>query len=58
MPNAPGCTVNPCGLEFLLTGVQPSVDHELELARYGLGWEYPRTLTTWLGPDGRHLTVC
>ncbi|MDT7610531.1 MAG: hypothetical protein QOG96_5034, partial [Pseudonocardiales bacterium] len=57
MPNAPGYKVNPCGLEFLLTGVEPSVDHELELHRYGLSWEHPQTLTTWLGPDGQHLTV-
>jgi beta-carotene ketolase (CrtO type) len=57
MPNAPGYRVNPCGLEFLLTGVEPSVDHELELHRYGLSWEHPQTLTTWLGPDGQHLTV-
>ena len=42
MPNAPGYKVNPCGLEFLHTGVEPSVDHELGLHRYGLGWEYRR----------------
>lgn len=57
LPGAPGYKVNPCGLEFLLTGVQPSVDHELELHRYGLRWVYPDTLSTWLGPNGEHLTV-
>lgn len=57
MPGAPGYKVNPCSLEFLLTGVEPSVDHELELHRYGLSWVYPKTLSTWLGPDGQHLTV-
>lgn len=56
MPGAPGFKVNPCSLEFLLTGVEPSVDHELELHRYGLRWVYPPTLSTWLGPDGQHLT--
>jgi beta-carotene ketolase (CrtO type) len=57
LPGAPGYKVNPCGLEFLLTGVEPSVDHELELHRQGLRWVYPETLSTWLGPNGEHLTV-
>ncbi len=57
LPGAPGYKVNPCSLEFLLTGVEPSVDHELELHKHGLSWVYPKTLSTWLGPNGEHLTV-
>ena len=57
MPNAPGYKVNPCSVEFLLTGVQPSVDHELELDKYGLRWVYPDTLLTWLGPDGQVMPI-
>ena len=57
MPNAPGYKVNPCSLEFLLTGVEPSVDHELELHKHGLSWVHPKTLSTWLGPNGEHLTI-
>jgi beta-carotene ketolase (CrtO type) len=57
MPNAPGYKVNPCSVEFLLTGVEPSVDHELELEKYGLRWVYPDTLLTWLGPDGQVMPI-
>ena len=57
MPNAPGYRVNPCSVEFLLTGVQPSVDRELELQKYGLRWVYPDTLLTWLGPDGQVMPI-
>ena len=57
MPNAPGYKVNPCSVEFLLTGVQPSVDHELELDKYGLRWVYPDTLLTWLGPEGQVMPI-
>jgi beta-carotene ketolase (CrtO type) len=57
MPNAPGYKVNPCSVEFLLTGVEPSVDHELDLARHGLRWVYPDTLLTWLGPDGQVMPI-
>ena len=39
MPNAPGYHVNPCSVEYLLTGVQPSVDHQLELHKHGLEWD-------------------
>ena len=57
MPNAPGYKVNPCSVEFLLTGVEPSVDHELDLQRHGLRWVYPDTLLTWLGPDGQVMPI-
>ena len=57
MPNAPGYKVNPCSVEFLLTGVEPSVDHELGLAKHGLEWVYPDTLLTWLGPDGQVMPI-
>lgn len=57
MPNAPGYKVNPCSVEFLLTGVEPSVDHELQLEQYGLRWVYPDTLLTWLGPDGQVMPI-
>jgi beta-carotene ketolase (CrtO type) len=57
MPNAPGYKVNPCSVEFLLTGVEPSVDHELDLERHGLRWVYPDTLLTWLGPDGQVMPI-
>ncbi|ORW99918.1 hypothetical protein AWC29_26510 [Mycobacterium triplex] len=57
MPNAPGYKVNPCSVEFLLTGVEPSIDHELELEKYGLRWVYPDTLLTWLGPDGQVMPI-
>jgi beta-carotene ketolase (CrtO type) len=57
MPNAPGYFVNPCSVEFLLTGVQPSVDAQLELHRYGLDWVYPDTLLTWLGPNGQVMPI-
>jgi beta-carotene ketolase (CrtO type) len=52
MDGAPGYQVSPCSLEFLLTGVQPSVIDQLNLAKYGLRWVYPLTLTTGLFPDG------
>lgn len=57
MPHAPGYKVNPCSVEFLLTGVQPSVDRELHLERYGLRWVYPDTLLTWLGPEGQVMPI-
>ena len=57
MPNAPGYKVNPCSVEFLLTGVEPSVDHELGLSKHGLEWVYPDTLLTWLGPDGQVMPI-
>lgn len=57
MPNAPGYKVNPCSVEFLLTGVQPSVDQQLELHRYGLEWVCPDTLLTWLGPEGQVMPI-
>src|SRR6516225_839115 len=57
MPNAPGYFVNPCSVEFLLTGVQPSVDHQLELHKHGLTWVYPDTLLTWLGPNGQVMPI-
>lgn len=57
MPNAPGFKVNQGSVEFLLTGVQPSVDHELELHKHGLRWVYPDTLLTWLGPDGQVMPI-
>lgn len=57
MPNAPGFKVNPCSVEFLLTGVEPSVDHELQLEKHGLQWVYPDTLLTWLGPDGQVMPI-
>lgn len=57
MPNAPGYKVNPCSVEFLLTGVEPSIDHELELEKFGLRWVYPDTLLTWLGPDGQVMPI-
>ena len=57
MPNAPGYRVNPASVEYLLTGVQPSVDHQLELHKHGLKWVYPDTLLTWLGPDGQVMPI-
>jgi beta-carotene ketolase (CrtO type) len=58
MPNAPGYKVNPCSVEFILTGVEPSVDTELELERkHGLRWVYPETMLTWLGPDGQVMPI-
>lgn len=57
MPNAPGYHVNPCSVEFLLTGVQPSVESQLELDKHGLKWVYPDTLLTWLGPDGQVMPI-
>ncbi|WP_019873433.1 phytoene desaturase family protein [Sporichthya polymorpha] len=55
MTNAPGYQVSPCSLEFLLTGVKPSVIDQLNLAKYGLKWVYPTTLTTGLFPDGSYM---
>jgi beta-carotene ketolase (CrtO type) len=57
LPGAPGYKVNPGGCEFLLTGVEPSVDTELELHKYGLRWAYPETLLTWLGPEGQVMPI-
>jgi beta-carotene ketolase (CrtO type) len=55
MDRAPGFHVSPGALEFLLTGVQPSVIDQLDLGRYGLRWVYPPALTTGLFPDGSFL---
>jgi beta-carotene ketolase (CrtO type) len=52
MPNAPGYRVSPCGVEFVLPNVKPSIVDQLELHRHGLRWVHPTALTTWLGPDG------
>jgi len=55
MTNAPGFQVNPCGMELLLVGFQPSVIDQLDLAKYGLKFVYPKALTTGLFPDGTYM---
>lgn len=55
MTNAPGFQVNPCGVELLLTGFQPSVIDQLDLTKYGLKFVYPKALTTGLFPDGTYM---
>lgn len=57
MPNAPGYKVNPCSVEYLLTGVEPSVETELQLHKHGLRWVYPDTMLTWLGPEGQVMPI-
>ena len=56
MDGAPGYQVNPCALEVLLLGAQPSIVDQLDLYKYGLEYVYPNVLTTGLFPDGKHVT--
>jgi beta-carotene ketolase (CrtO type) len=56
LAGAPGFKVNEGAMEFLTTGVEPSVVTELGLERFGLRWTYPQVITTWLGPEGQSMS--
>ena len=56
MDHAPGYQVSPCALELLLMGAAPSIVDQLNLAKYGLKFVYPKILTTGLFPGGKHVT--